>query len=188
LTQVINILKRLSISKVIYKRGKGLTFYLRNTSLQIDLYTHIAWRELKYLEPGLISEAEITEFPIADGTKIHVYVLPLFLDLTIQALHVFASGTLTLSDMLKLLCFRNVREEEIKQRLKLYVKLDDLLGYLKYVMLVHVDELLKRGYAKLPVNPVLKLYLILNNLKHHNFDFRGYYYELKDIVRKILVK
>jgi hypothetical protein len=43
-----------------------------------------------------------------DNRRIEIYVLPQYLDLALQIMHVFASGTMSLASLLKLIFFEKM--------------------------------------------------------------------------------
>jgi hypothetical protein len=188
LPHIISALKRLGIDKITGRKRGALTVFLKNTTLRVDLYTHIGWRGLRYLEVDFARLSEEIGVYTVDNRRIEIYVLPQYLDLALQIMHVFASGTMSLASLLKLIFFENVNKEENELNLKLYINLDVLIKVLKHAAITHAQELFKRGCIKLSINPVVEMCLIFNNLKNRIFNFRGYYYEFKNIIYRLLVK
>jgi hypothetical protein len=188
LPHIISALKRLGIDKITGRKRGALTVFLKNTTLRVDLYTHIGWRELRHLEVDFARLSEEIGVYTVDNRRIEIYVLPQYLDLALQMMHVFALGTMSLASLLKLIFFENVNKEENELNLKLYINLDVLIKVLKHAAITHAQELFKRGCIKLSINPVVEMCLIFNNLKNRISNFRGYYYEFENIIYRLLVK
>jgi hypothetical protein len=189
--QVLSLLKTQNkVEEVTSKGRKGITIYLRNSRVQIDVYTLIGWRGLKYADllGNNFEEACI------QGGNIHicnVSTLPLCTDLLIQMLHFIADSKISLSDALKLLytlyhC-REYLSNQSLQGAKVLLNIEHLIRRTTHLTLINAEKIIKDGVITIPPEPWMKTQLMLNNLKLRNRDLMSYYYEIRDLGARILV-
>jgi hypothetical protein len=189
--QVLSLLKTQNkVEEVTSKGRKGITIYLRNSRVQIDVYTLIGWRGLKYADL-LGNNFEET---CIQGGNIHicnVSTLPLCTDLLIQMLHFIADSKISLSDALKLLytlyhC-REYLSNQSLQGAKVLLNIEHLIRRTTHLILINAEKIIKDGIITIPPEPWMKTQLMLNNLKLRNRDVMSYYYEIRDLGARILV-
>jgi hypothetical protein len=189
--QVLSLLKTQNkVEEVTSKGRKGITIYLKNNKIQIDVYTFIGWRGLKYVDlPGNNFEEACIQ-----GGHIHicnVSTLPLCTDLLIQMLHFIADSKTSLSDALKLLCTlhhcRGYLSNQGLQGAKILLNIEYLIRRTTHLILINAEKIVKDGVITIPPEPWAKTQLMLSNLKLRNRDVMSYYYEIRDLGARILV-
>jgi hypothetical protein len=192
-TQILSLLKIQSkVKEIVGKGSKGITVYLKNSTLAIDIYTLVGWRGLKYVE---LPDNRFEEACIQGG-NIHlcsVGTLPLCSDLLIQILHLMASSkTISLSDVIKFLCTlrycRDYLDSQILQGAKVFLSIKYLIRRITHLILLKERKILEDGVITIPPEPWVKTQLMLNNLKLRNRNVMGYYYEIEDMLMWVLVR
>jgi hypothetical protein len=189
--QMLSLLKTQNkVEEVTSKGRKGITIYLKNSKVQIDIYTLIGWRGLKYADlfGNNFEEACI------QGGNIHICninTLPLCTDLLIQILHFIADGKISLSDAVKFLCALHYCRDHLSNRglqgAKVFLDIEYLIRRTTHLILMNAKKIIEDGVITIPPEPWVKTQLMLSNLKLRNRDVMGYYYEIRDLGARILV-
>ena len=190
--QVLSLLKTQNkVKRVTGKGHKGVTIYLKNNTLVVDIYTLIGWGGLKYAE---LFDSKFDEACIQrDNINLcDISTLSLCSDLLIQILHLMASSkTISLSDVIKFLCAlrycRDYLNNQILWGAKVFLSIEYIKRRIAYLILLNARKIIKDGAITIPPEPWVKTQLMLNNLKLRNRNVMGYYYEIKDMLMWILV-
>jgi len=189
--QVLSLLKTQNkVEKVTGKGSKGITIYLKNSKVQIDIYTLIGWRGLRYAD--LFSNN--FEEACIQGGNIHICninTLPLCTDLLIQILHFIAHSKISLSDAVKFLCALHYCRDHLSnqglQGAMAFLDIEYLIRRTTHLILMNAEKIVEDGVIIIPPEPWVKTQLMLSNLKLRNRDVMGYYYEIRDLGARILV-
>jgi len=178
--QVLSLLKTQNkVEEVTGKGRKGITIYFKNSKVQIDVYTLIGWRGLKYAD--LLGNN--FEEACVQGGNIHVCnisTLPLCTDLLIQILHFIANSKISLSDALKLLCalhhcrgyLSRYLSNQSLQGAKVLLNIEYLIRRTTHLILINAKKIIEDGVIIIPPEPWVKTQLMLSNLKLRNLKYK----------------
>jgi len=177
---ILSVLKKNLPIREILKGLKGLTIFLDNITLRIDLYYYIGWRGLEYINASILEAREAARVSLPNGDHVEISTINTDIDLVIQLLHIYNNGYLHLSDLLKFLCvggFKDLKEWSLNNFVKHTIR-----SFNKVVQnRKTIKQLFLCGKVKMPMSyeTFFSLQVMFKNLLKRNVNFKAYYEELR---------
>lgn len=166
----------------------GATLYIKRLSLRLDLYTMVGWRGLLAIKNSDSIDRIMFSYLIRDnltcnGKSYEIQVLAPELDILIQLVHIYQSeNAITLADFIKVFSSINFDFSLIE---KFFVVSPLMIfQFFFHTLLKRLRELLAIGRISIPLSEktITSLEIIFRNLKLGNTNFKGYYYEIEQLI------